>query len=98
MFIANWTVPALCLLVLMGASWATAQSLSDDEIRKLMIEESINNFEGGCPCPYSRTVTGMACGKHSAYIRPGRASPLCYPENISQKMVDDYRAKHSMTH
>ena len=70
---------------------AAAQRLSDDDVRKLMIRDSINSYAGNCPCPYNRASNGSSCGRRSAYSRPGGASPLCYPQDITQEMVDDYR-------
>ena len=56
----------------------TAQRLSDDDVRKLMIQESISSYHGSCPCPYNFAANGSQCGRRSAYSRPGGASPLCY--------------------
>ena len=47
-----------------------------------LIEESIRNYKGRCPCPYSIAKDGSKCGKRSAYSRPGGATPLCYPRDI----------------
>jgi len=60
-------------------------SLTKDEIssiKKKMIQQSINNYSGSCPCPYNITKRGRRCGKRSAYSRPGGASPLCYERDI----------------
>ena len=32
-----------------------------------MIKESIANYPGKCPCPYSIMSNGQKCGKRSAY-------------------------------
>ena len=83
-----------CLVVGLWALPANAQRLSDDQFRQLMIQESIKGYAGNCPCPYNRASNGSSCGKRSAYSRPGGASPLCYPEDITPKMVDEYRRSH----
>lgn len=36
---------------------------------------------------------GRPCGKRSAYSRPGAAAPLCYERDVTQAMVDAYRAR-----
>ena len=37
-----------------------------------MIKESIANYPGKCPCPYSIMSNGKKCGKRSAYSKyPG---------------------------
>jgi hypothetical protein len=79
----------------LGAGWAqsTKPSKKDDEIRKTIIAASIASYRGNCPCPYNVDRAGRQCGARSAYSRPGGASPLCYPSDVSQKMVDEYRKK-----
>jgi hypothetical protein len=44
-----------------------------------------------CACPEDRTRAGRRCGGNSAYSRPGGAAPLCYPTDISEAMIEDYR-------
>lgn len=64
---------------------------SDDDIRQLMIEQSIAAYPGSCPCPYSAARNGSGCGARSAYSRPGGRSPLCYAKDITSEMVNAYR-------
>jgi SH3-like domain-containing protein len=64
---------------------------SKNEIVQLLIERSIRNYSGNCPCPYNRTASGRKCGGNSAYSRPGGASPLCYPGDVTQAMIDAFR-------
>jgi hypothetical protein len=85
---------ALCLGVAFGSSPAVAQRLSDDAIRQLMIEESLRGYRGNCPCPQSVNAKGRRCGASSAYSKPGGQQPLCYPADVSDKMVGEYRARH----
>ena len=47
-----------------------------------MIRESIANYPGKCPCPYSLMSNGHKCGKRSAYSKPGGYQPLCYVSDI----------------
>jgi len=74
-----------------GQSNKTAKT--DDEIRQAIIKESIASYKGTCACPYSRDRGGRQCGRRSAYGKPGRASPLCYPKDVTQKMVEVYRKR-----
>ena len=48
-----------------------------------MISESIANYPGKCPCPYSMMNNGNECGKRSAYSKPGGYKPLCYVSDIT---------------
>ena len=73
---------------------ATAETeKTDSEVKQELIRRSISSYSGSCPCPYNRDRAGRRCGKRSAYSRPGGASPLCYERDVSQKMVDEYRAR-----
>jgi hypothetical protein len=66
-------------------------SLSDEEIKKKIIQESIMNYPGRCPCPYSTMSNGRSCGRRSAYSKPGGYSPICYPSDVTKEMIDEYR-------
>ena len=81
---------------LLGAAYQTISAdLTDAEIRQILIEESINSYSGNCPCPYNRASNGSRCGKRSAYSRPGGAEPLCYQSDVTDRMIERYRKRHS---
>jgi hypothetical protein len=50
-----------------------------------------------CACPDDVTRGGRQCGATSAYSRPGGARPFCYPSDVPQSRVDEYRAKLERT-
>jgi hypothetical protein len=83
-------------VALATAASATETGVSDAAIRQMMIRDSLAAYPGPCPCPYNTMRNGKPCGGHSAYSKPGGRSPLCYPENVSQKMVEDYRQSHRL--
>ena len=68
--------------------------VSDAQIRKILIDESIAAYDGNCPCPYSRARNGSRCGKRSAYDREGGSAPLCFPADVTAEMVQAYREEH----
>ena len=68
--------------------------LSDGQIKKILIDESIAAYEGNCPCPYNRASNGSRCGRRSAYSREGGAAPLCFPADVTAEMVQAYRDEH----
>lgn len=70
-------------------------SVSDGDIRAEIVNQSIAAYTGSCPCPFSRTRNGQSCGKRSAYYRRGGKQVLCYPKDVSQKMVYSYRKIHA---
>ena len=85
------------LAVCVSSTHSTAKAnLSDTDIRQRMIEESIRSYHGSCPCPYNAARNGSKCGGRSAYSRPGGASPLCYPSDISDEMVRRYRQQKGL--
>ena len=68
-------------------------SLRDSEIRKILIQRSISNYSGNCPCPYSRDSAGNRCGGRSAWSRPGGADPLCYDSDVTNELIEGYRER-----
>lgn len=58
-----------------------------------MIEESIANYPGKCPCPYSIMSNGKKCGKRSAYSKPGGYEPLCYISDITGDKENDAKTQ-----
>ena len=70
------------------------ESLTDEQIKNVIIRESIASYHGNCPCPYNLASNGSRCGKRSAYSRAGGYSPICYPEDITKEMIRIYRQKY----
>ena len=83
---------ALALVLVPALSFA----VTDQEVRDMMIKESISSYPGNCPCPYNTMRNGRSCGGRSAYSRPGGRSPLCYPKDVTDPMVKAYRARHNL--
>ncbi len=68
-----------------------SQKLSDQEIRRLLIERAIANYPGNCPCPYNSARNGSRCGGRSAWSKKGGYAPLCYEEDVTDAMVKEFR-------
>lgn len=79
------------ILFVSGLAVGAQQNLTDDEIRRILIRQSIATYSGNCPCPYNTDSAGRRCGKRSAYSKPGGASPLCYPQDVTEEMIERYR-------
>ena len=62
-----------------------------DQIIQQIIQRSIRNYSGNCPCPYNTTASGRRCGGNSAYSRPGGRSPICFPSDVSEAMIAAFR-------
>ena len=61
---------------------------SDVGIRTAIVQQSIRNYQGPCPCPYSAPT----CQGGSAYDKTGNQSVYCYTKDIPVEMVTAYRA------
>ncbi len=80
-----------------------AVTMLDDEIKELIIRESISGFKGECACPYSNKFNKdsnsgdeQLCGGNSEYFKvPGELQ--CYPTDITAEDVKNYRDTHGLT-
>ncbi len=79
------------LLCLSATATAKQGGETDAAIKQRMIKSSIAHYSGNCPCPYNTASNGSRCGKRSAYHRAGGYTPLCYAEDITPKMLQDYK-------
>jgi hypothetical protein len=79
------------LVLLCISIGAGARDLSDDQIKKIIIQQSIQNYSGNCPCPYNVTRNGSMCGRRSAYSRAGGYAPICYPNDVTPDMIKRYK-------
>lgn len=68
--------------------------LSNDEVRELMIQMSINRA-GKCACPYSPDEIGGICGTECAYYRPGGFKVYCFLRDISSEQVYFWKLKYA---
>lgn len=62
-----------------------------DAIIQKIIERSIRNYSGSCPCPYNTMRNGRRCGGNSAYSKPGGRSPSCFPSDVTEAMIAAFR-------
>ncbi len=85
------------IIFMFGASWSMADDrISDKEIKKTLIQQSIRDYGKSCPCPYSKSPNGGQCGLNSAYSKTGRLAILCYPSNVTKTMIKEYRDKNGL--
>jgi len=71
-------------------------AVNDAQIRSAIVQESVASYLASgrpCACPYSAMRNGAACGGRSAYSRPGGATPFCYPGDVPDAMVSEYRRR-----
>ncbi len=85
------------VLVALPAVALQPSTMTDDQVRQAMIQQSVAAYNATghpCACPYQSDHAGHSCGRRSAYSRPGGAVPLCYPEDVTPGMVQDWRRSH----
>jgi hypothetical protein len=88
-----WRAMFAAALIATPLSCALADP-SDEEVKQLIILESIDSYPGNCPCPYNRAANGSKCGKRSAWSRAGGYSPICYVEEVTVEMIEEWRRNH----
>jgi hypothetical protein len=86
----RWALAVLSAVL--GAAPALAQG--DDEIRRILIQDSLARFQGYCPCPYSYD-RGQQCADKSAYSQRTVLPPdlYCYPNDVNWHDVVEYRRR-----
>jgi len=81
------------LMLYHSLSFGSDHYLSDEQIRHLLVAESIRIFPGKCPCPYSlekkkscfgKKCKVRLCGRKSAWSRTptGYLGPLCFSTDV----------------
>jgi len=78
-----------------GASDAKSIRQTDDQIRQLIIEDSIASYPGVCACPFNSARNGSSCGRRSAWSKQGGYAPICYKKEVSKEMVDEWRKNNA---
>jgi hypothetical protein len=71
-------------------------ALTAAAIAAIIVQANRDQYHAGgrpCACPDDTMRNGRACGGRSAYYRPGGASPLCYPSDVTTVMIESYGQK-----
>jgi hypothetical protein len=92
--VATLAVCALAVLTAASSAGSARSALSDAQIRQKIVNQSIADFPGNCPCPYNSASNGSRCGGRSAYDRAGGYAPSCYAGDVSAAQVRVYRQSH----
>lgn len=69
-------------------------ALSDQQIRQILVRQSIVAFAGSCACPYFSNADGSLCGGDSAWSQREAGAPLCYDAEVDTFMIRNYRQTH----
>ena len=92
---------AAVIAALTATSFATAQSLTDAQITRLLIAKTKAEYNATgrpCGCPLNFATDGKVCGLRSANSRrrPDGPMPKCEPEDVSEKDIKVYRSVSSV--
>lgn len=98
---AAWPILFAAVIILgLGAVWymlrPPAGGISDAEARDQIIKESVATHQADgnpCACPYNVMADGRECGGFSAYSRPGGTAPLCYPKDVTDAAILQWRQR-----
>jgi hypothetical protein len=89
-----------CVAALLAAGMLAANTVwaqpTDAQIKEELIAQSIAAYPGRCPCPYNLAKNGSRCGKRSAWSKAGGHSPLCYPEDVTEEMIEAYKKQNGL--
>jgi hypothetical protein len=89
-------VLTLALAALVLAVPPALARMADDEVRRLIINESLQRWNAECPCPYSSAWNGQQCGNNSAYIKRIPGAPYCYPQDVPPGVIYQYRRDRAL--
>lgn len=85
----------VCSSLFAGNAFAQTITLTADQVKQKIIEESIAAYPGVCACPYNRARNGSSCGRRSAWSKAGGYSPVCYKEEVTAEMVRQWRSRNN---
>lgn len=93
MFFKRNLITLFCTLgaLFCASSVAQTTSLTSDQIKQKIIEESIAEYPGVCACPFNRARNGSRCGRRSAWSKAGGYVPICYKDEVTAEMVAQWR-------
>jgi hypothetical protein len=88
---------ALLALTLPPGASALAGEAADDDVRRLIVENSIAAYRAhdqACACPYDTTNGGSSCSGTSAYSGAARGTLLCFRGDVTPAMILAWRRAH----
>jgi len=89
----NLNLILIGLIFTIGNVYSESNS-TDEQIKQVIIQDSISHYSGHCPCPYNLASNGSQCGRRSAYSKPGGYNPICYPSDVTDEMIRRYRQRN----
>ncbi len=91
------------LLLISNNLYATSDKfeikLSDNEIKTEILRDYLTYHirdRGPCPCPELRSSDNKRCGKRSAWSRNANKTVMCYKDDVTQDMIDDWKERFAL--
>jgi hypothetical protein len=68
--------------------------LANNRVRQRIMAENQAHYDGRCVCPYqTRDTNKQSCkGRHE--LIKTKPPPICYPRQITDEMVSNWRRRH----
>ena len=89
--------PILLLCIIVPAFVQALPAMTDKDIRKNILDGYLSNFKGECACPESKDSKNVRCGENSSYFKNNANGDIkCYPADITDDEVNDYRDKYNV--
>ncbi|EOX6851306.1 TPA: hypothetical protein NPP66_000030 [Klebsiella quasipneumoniae subsp. similipneumoniae] len=92
-FVAISVFAVVCVFA-SDISIAKSNSLSDDQVRQRIIDDSVASYPGTCACPFNTARNGSSCGGRIAWSKAGGYSPICYKKEVTKEMVKAWRQEN----
>ncbi len=70
------------------------EPMTNAVVREILIDDSVNGYNGYCACPWNINREGYECGIESAYYRPGGFRLDCYAQDFKGQDFIFYRKTH----
>jgi hypothetical protein len=86
--------PALRDPNLPSASPQALQQLSNNRVRQEIMRESQAHYPGRCVCRYQTQDSNRRSCKGRHEVIKTKPVPLCYPTQISDPMIKEWRQRH----
>ncbi len=71
----------------MALDTATVAAKAVAECKAIHREDATPSNKHSCPCPNDAMANGAACGKRSAYLKPGGARPVCSAKDLTPDVI-----------
>jgi hypothetical protein len=84
---------AFAIALALAAAPAVSKGSSVAAVKQQIIDASIAEYPGNCPCPYNSASNGSRCGKRSAWNRAGGYAPKCFPSDVTDAEVKAWQRR-----